>query len=944
MKRTTLALVMGLSLAGHVQTAWAQEMALGDDVSQYRQFLIHPHVQRGLAAMDRGDPASAVQSFLRAREHAPTNPTTALYLARAYDRSGQHEKALAVLEQQRRHSPGDARLQSARRALGLGIDTNAAAAPALSTGDRPALARPGVVPAASQQTTALREQAQRAIHDGDQALARRLFATIDAAGGLTPTEQQQWFNLLLADGDVPAARRLQDRAGLDGPAHQLAVAEVLAASGNLRDMAAFMGQPQPAMQPARVEQRWIALLAVAAQRNPEPLLGYSVRSPSSKSVYARAALPFAQARGDDRSVTRLLSALPSDDLLQVRFEHALATGDRGEARRTGLALSSSARGRPGQLDAVSFSLVQAGAEEEAIQVLAAALPFSGLDESELLYARLAGLLAAEPARLTPDLRAQLRDTGTGPQLRSGQVSALAAGQDCEGVDLLMSDRSGTYSAQAWASLADCNRELEPGFAAFALSRALQIEPENREFRAAYAYATYAAGEFDAALQAWQAIPMVELTAEQLLSASETALAAGQDEAAAGFLDRVAASAAPLDGRYWWLRARATQATDAAAARQALARAIALQPRPAYYSRLAGLQREAGEQPQALASLRQALALSADDLDLHAALAYAYVDAGEPALAAVHLARLRQANPQDPRWAEQLAYAQRDRGELALARAATADAIDLLGDDPDRIDRHFRLRRMHEQLGRRWAFNADITLGDTGTGSAGANLASGGSTYRSYAQVEAQYRFGSLIGREDHEAVSVYARVFAGSGPQGDLLPGNDVTLGTGLRWKPLRDRTFYLAVEQQVPLQHGGRSDLLLRASASPLSDPRYADDWHAGGEGWLAHSVFLDLGHYTRSGTSFLTADYQVGVHRKFADSSTLEPYARLQYNGQDVGTGFRDDLRAGVGLRLNHWYGERGRDAYRRRFSVALEWQQPIHTYLEDSGTLLLSAGHRW
>lgn len=942
MKRTTLVLVLGLSLAGPVQLAWAQEMDLGGDVSQYRQFLIHPHVQRGLAALDRGDAASAVQSFLRAREHAPTNATTALYLARAYDRSGQRDKALAVLEGQQRHTPGDARLENARRALGAGMDAGTAAT--VPSTDRPVLGPVGVVPVASQEAAALRQQAQRAIHDGDRALARRRFATIDADGGLTPAEQQQWFNLQLADGDVAAARQLQDRAGLDGPVQQLAVAEALAVSGNLRELAAFMGEPQPTMQPAKVEQRWIGLLAVAAQRNPAPLLGYRVSGASTRVVYARAALPFAQARGDERLVARLLSALPSNDLLQARFAHALATGDRVEARRTGLALGRRAQGMPGQVDAVSFSLVHAGAAEAAIEVLAAALPFSGLGESEILYARLAGLLAEDPARLTPDLRKQLRDAGSGSGPRSGPVVALAAGQDCEGVDLLMSDRSGAHSAQAWASLADCKAGIEPGVAAFALSRAVEIDPANRQTRAAYAYAAYAAGDFGASLQAWRSIPMVELTPGQLLSASETALAAGDEAIAAAFLDAYAASAAPLDDRYWWLRARAMQGEDPVRARQALELAIELQPRPAYYSRLAGLQQQAGQQPQARASLLQALALDPDDLDLHAALAYAYLDADQPALAQVHLIRLRQGHPQDARWAEQLAYVHRDRGELALARAAAADAIDLLAGNTHEIDRLFRLRRMHEQLGRRWAFNADITLGDTGTGSAGTNSATGGTAYRSYVQVEAQYRFGSLIGREDHDALSVYARVFAGSGPQGKLLPRNDVTLGAGLRWKPLRDRTFYLAAEQQVPLQDGGRSDLLLRASASPLSDPRYADDWHAGGEGWLAHSVFLDAGHYTRSGNSFFTADYQLGLHRKIADSSTLEPFARLQYNGQYIAAGFRDDLRTGIGLRLNQWYGERGRDAFRRRFSVALEWQEPLDTYLDDSGTLLLSAGHRW
>lgn len=49
-----------------------------------------------------------------------------------------------------------------------------------------------------------------------------------------------------------------------------------------------------------------------------------------------------------------------------------------------------------------------------------------------------------------------------------------------------------------------------------------------------------------------------------------------------------------------------------------------------------------------------------------------------------------------------------------------------------------------------------------------------------------------------------------------MMPVKNPMSGTGLRWKPLRDQIFFLAVEQQLPLNgQNGASDTMLRASAS---------------------------------------------------------------------------------------------------------------------------------
>ncbi|MCZ0563003.1 hypothetical protein OZI02_23250, partial [Escherichia coli] len=89
--------------------------------------------------------------------------------------------------------------------------------------------------------------------------------------------------------------------------------------------------------------------------------------------------------------------------------------------------------------------------------------------------------------------------------------------------------------------------------------------------------------------------------------------------------------------------------------------------------------------------------------------------------------------------------------------------------------------------------------------------------------------------------------------------------GTGLRWKPLRDQIFFIAVEQQLPLNgQNGASDTMLRASASFFNGGKYSDEWHPNGSGWFAQNLYLDAAQYIRQDIQAWTADYRVSWHQK--------------------------------------------------------------------------------
>lgn len=171
--------------------------------------------------------------------------------------------------------------------------------------------------------------------------------------------------------------------------------------------------------------------------------------------------------------------------------------------------------------------------------------------------------------------------------------------------------------------------------------------------------------------------------------------------------------------------------------------------------------------------------------------------------------------------------------------------------PEQNQQRFNFRRLHEEVGRRWTFSFDSSIGlRSGAMSTANNNVGGaapGKSYRSYGQLEAEYRIGRNMLLEG-DLLSVYSRVFADTGENGVMMPVKNPMSGTGLRWKPLRDQIFFLAVEQQLPLNgQNGASDTMLRASASFFNGGKYSDEWHPNGSGWFAQNLYLDAAQYVR-------------------------------------------------------------------------------------------------
>ncbi|HKT28458.1 NfrA family protein [Dyella sp.] len=944
----------------------AESQASSGDGSRYRHFMVYPHRQAGYAALRVGDERTAIAEFTRARELAPQSVDTALDLAEAYRHFGLAAQAQAVLDEQMRYTPNDAHLRAAMTppappAVDCSRDNLPVCRAKRGFGDLQAgdLARAQAeldAPdfAASPQGRDLRHAlAQRAIYLGDDQRAIAQLSELDAHDKLSQQERDQWFALLLKHGEFDMAEQLQSREGWSTPTQQLALAQAMDGSGQRKALASYMAMHQPAFANVKDERQWINLLAQAARTQPALLDHYRVRFPANAAWLARVALPMAMTRGDRATAANMLSRLPPDSFREERFNLDLQQGRYADAQQQASALIAQADGYR-LLDPLSYRLMAAGATNEAKQLLLDAYPFAGHAHAAALLARLAVLAGEQPALFTVDDRARLSRPLDSVTLRIAQLQILSALRDCEGIHHVMADLSPDYPAELWRQLGDCYGEAHPGLAEYAYAQAGKRKPSTDTTRA-LAYQAYSAQDYKTALLAWRSVPAAHMQQADLIAAATTALTIHETAVASAWLDTYAAQGGKQDGNYWWLRAQADEPRDPVLATTDLENAVDVQPDPRYYARLATLETQAGDSQRALLSWQHASALAPDDSRMATSLGYAYLQAGQPQNALTQFERAHQADPDNAAVTRQLLYVNQQLGDNTQARHYAEQAIDQFDavdpggtsvDSKQDQDDLYSLRRLHENLGRTWSFNADMSLGDTV--SSAANSVAPGVSYRSYAQLEAQYHLDPQLTGGDLNTLTAYARLFAGSGASGAVWPVHGAMLGIGVHWKPLISQNILLSIEQQTPADNSRdtRNDTLLRASGSWSFGPKLGDDWHASGWGWPTQNFYVDVAHYLRAKESVITLDYRFGLHDKIANGQTIEPYVHVQYTGisRTQGLTYLRDGRAGLGVQWNVWYGQTHYDAYPHRFSVAVEGQHAFTTYLRDKNAVFLIMRTQW
>ncbi|PYR21959.1 MAG: hypothetical protein DMF98_21180 [Acidobacteria bacterium] len=466
--------------------------------------------------------------------------------------------------------------------------------------------------------------------------------------------------------------------------------------------------------------------------------------------------------------------------LRAALTDALQTHRFDAAERQADLLLAHDPGRAGLFDEVTYTLVEAGAAEQATRLLLRAYPFAAETPAgrDTLLQRLSVLLEQQPGVFSDEQLLPLRDPLNTPALRSWQAALWANLQNCDAVRTTLADLSPEYGYDDWMRLGDCSQPDAPTVAQGAYARAHARQPGGRGSRA-FAYAAHASGDYSTALDAWRSVGAERLSGDELIAAITTALAADQNQQAATWLTEYRKRGDALNHRYWSLLGQSYGETDAAAATAAFERAVELRPNLDDYLRLARLDRSpdrqvhwleravdldganasvqlqlayaykrAGRAPSALKALERAAAMAPDNMVVQVELGYAYWHAGHAALAQRALERAWRDDPANLVLARQLVYVAQRLNQNDTARWYTEQLLDApsaftdtpADDSVTPAERRFGFQRLHEDLGRRVTINLDGFSGThVGTATTGPQAGSG---YRSYSQLEADVRLGN----------------------------------------------------------------------------------------------------------------------------------------------------------------------------------------------------------
>lgn len=911
------------------QETTQQQLGLSD----YRYFKVYPHLARAQQALKENDEPRAVASFQHAHEMAPESVQITLRLAETYRHFGHDDKARALLDEQLRKTPGDKNLRLARDAIPVPeqkVETIAAlhalqnacdATPSIQCrsevgGHAIKLSQLNVAKAqladrvfrhSPQGRALINELSQRAIFLQQWQMADQSFALLDEQQTLNEAQYEQWFAILLLMQRDERILDLQRQGVMNTPAMQLAYARSLAQRNAINPLQRYLARRHPSFESASEELSWLRLLATYSADPGKAVASREIKYPQNSQYLLATLLPVRMQKRDWQGASELLNKFPQNEALGQRLDLSLAQKDRKQSVRLIGQISQSKILSAPELERYSFHLVNFGEGRAASKLLLKYWPFAQAGSlQKTLSDRLYSLLLPHPEWLSANDKIRLARPLPTAELRMQQARLLQGKENCEAVLNILGDFAQNYDAQSWSHLAECYQQTAPGLALYAAQRAVERDSAPY-YRRQAAYLAFATEEYDTAYHYRAKIPLKEMTNDDLLAAARSAWLAGDKSAAL----------------HW--------------------KSVA--------------------EHRAMPAINFAPAPQQDDAEK----GFALLRKNDIAGARNAFEKAREGSPDSPELLRQLVYVNQrldDKSRTRHYSERVIDDIDITttpqqGLTDEQKKERFAFRRVNEDTARRWTFSFDSSPGltkDSGNSAGSDPNAPRDKSNRSYGQAEAEYRVGHNQILEG-DLLSVYGRVFAGSGGHTNVAPIYQPMLGMGVRWKPLRERTIFLAVEQQLPLdRHKSEADMLLRASASFFNNGKYSDEWHPVGNGWFAQDLYLDTAHYVKQDYQLYTADYRVSWHHKISARQTLEPYAHVQYNGttntpyyEDAGKRrlYRDAKLEGIGVRLNHWFGETHYAAFPHKASVGIEYQHISaghHRETDSKNSLFLTLGVRW
>ena len=640
---------------------------------------------------------------------------------------------------------------------------------------------------------------------------------------------------------------------------------------------------------------------------------------------------------------------PLPPLLQKRLLLARQTlsapPQPNPARGTPPAAAVAARFSPSaDLDQRSYQLIVAGQPAQALALLEQRLGRTSGPIGEPLASRLVNLYgqvrppsSALLARLAPRLA---------PELRGSLYTQLVDRGQCQRLPALAAN-PGPTAASEWLARGECSIASRPGEAVVYLERAGALGLA--ESRNLLAFALAAAGEPAEAYRVWYTLPTRDRDQPTVQAAmAQVALELGRLEQAEQHWQTLAQPTLAQ----WRLGGLIAQARGELALALERYRAVLASSRDGADFYQAGLiARQLGQRQQARTWLSRANELSPGNGRYLSDTGFTLSQDPERSVRDQAVPVLLEASRQlggNAAIEAELGNRYREQRNRPAALQHLAAAISLESDaasatepleTPAQRQRIYGLKRTYEALARNDSWLINVTAAPDGVAQTinealiNANNSFVGTVIYEH-RLAPRLATGSLFG---------YGRVISAN----DAFNGQNQTAGgLGLRWAPIQGlNTNLFAEAYQGQLGQITSSDLLLRINGSLLDQGHWNAEWKEDRRAWNERSLYFDAAWFVNQGQTLSLVRYSQGrtwrlgggLARSLQGGSaqTLSPYLLGQFTQQNAQT----DLRVGLGLRWQLWFGQDQRRAYRRKLTARGELQQSLggNLYSNSTGVVL-------
>lgn len=805
----------------------------------------------------------------------------------------------------------------------------------------------------------------RSIAMGHTQQAQRWMQSLPASDLADPAQRQRLWELARQTGDVAIVQRLS--GDLQRPC--LETAEWL----SRHDPDAALSQLR-GCRPDDDPQTWLIL----AQRLQATELLQSTRLPEPWDTRRQEQLlDVWQAQGESDKVMAWLASQPQTaDVVKRRAELTQALGRKTEAAAL-WERHYQQTGNFGSLNQATYLALNNGQREHAQQLLENAYDRHNGKLPAALLQRLANFYATSTPTLAQQRRIVSLLNRVDPATRGQLLAQLAENGQCDAVQQAIGEHP--QAVGDYRALGRCAMPDRPGEAVVYYQQAEKLGDQSS--RMPLAYALEAAGDSAGALAIWRSVPAAQMSDNAKLTASRSALAAGDNQAAERYWQQSSARGA----NDWALGAAIADARgDHGLALQRQRSALQQWPDAGNYYAASVTAQKAGDTQQSTAWLAETVRREPGNPRYRADYGMRLAGAEtreERAKALPYLQTATRDFPEDYRLGETLALRHDEVADSAAARKELRRVIDLeqnpvAADDEDGSmeARRYRQRRAHEALSRRDTRTLASTWSPAGISTNDFvrpdNKGTGTSRQPTSQNVQLAM-WDHALGEEPSRAgstLSVYGRVLLGG--VGRTSYAESIGTGVGLRYKPwgTANINFYgefykqsqfddqdnhslslgqllipekLADQVEDHRQDGHTTtDYLLRATGSFLDQGRFRNDWRIDESDWEERSLYLDAAWWSKAGDHQWLSRFQQGHAWKlpFNGAQTLMPYGFLEFASQDPSNVWRQDLRTGLGMRWQWWFDDDLYNAYRAHLSVRTEYQQSLGGNLYESASGVL------